>query len=144
MVRELATLVRLEGETWALERGLDADLWLQCAVLSEAFVAIADDQGLRAELAGGMFLAVDPPDPHFWAFAWEGGRMFLVDLTATQYIPDAPGAVVLEAGDEMLHAYGLGSIGAMARTGICAADLVDALVLVRRIRAKLAETRSAA
>lgn len=127
-VRELAQLARQVAERWARQKGYCTTLLLQCAVASSAFVAAAAEVGIEAELVCGYIVA-DPafdPEPHFYVLAWEDGSCLLVDLTATQYFPDAPPAAVLAADDVGTGLYLFQSAGAEARGHMHRQDVEEA------------------
>lgn len=105
-VRELGAVVRRAAERWARSEGHCAmTLSMQCVAVSAAFVRAAKAVGVRAEVAGGLFAGTNPPDPHYWALVWDGDRRLIVDLTATQYVDDAPRVAVLTEDDPGAELY---------------------------------------
>jgi hypothetical protein len=132
-VRALAALVRHEAENWARSKGYcHVSLLSQCSVVSVAFVETARAVGLEAELLEGVFTGTNPPDGHFWAFAWEDKQCLLVDLTVTQYIEDAPRAAVFTYQD-LPALYFLRTTGDDARARMHPGDIVEAQELLARL-----------
>ncbi len=146
-VPELA--IALRSELLALaheEAGVPRGTGGLCTLASLALASLLRERGANVEVAFGQL----DGEPHTWLYwsedpalvvAAHRNRAVLLDVTADQFVGDAPQVASLPPGDAGRALYSAVAVGEEAEAELteeCPLDARDAAVLTGRVRRRLA------